>query len=470
MRSVPNAEPRSAPRSIPSSVADLRGAVLGAVIAPDHPDYESARMVLNGAIDRRPALIVRPADAADVSLSVSFAGAHGLELAIRGGGHSLAGHGTSDGGLVLDMSTMRGIHIDPQRRIAWAQAGLTAGDYTNETARHGLTTGFGDTGSVGIAGLTLGGGIGWLVRKHGLTIDDLLAVELVTAHGERLQVNSKRHPELFWALRGGGGNFGVITRLQYRLHEVDTILGGMLILPARPGMLRSFIATAHNAPDELSTIAILAPAPPLPFVPTKHHGQPALMVRLAYAGDLDAGHHAIAPLRSLATPLADAVTPMPYQQMYAAEGPSPRRVRMATRSMFLDDFDEHAESTLFGRVQVRPSPMSAVQIRVLGGAMARVPDAATAFAHRQQRLMVTFAARYQDPGQADSHESWVADSLAAMRPAAHGVHVSFLGDEGTDRIHEAYPEDTHKRLAAIKRRYDPTNLFRVNQNIAPDGR
>ena len=462
-------EQRSARHSIPGSIPAMRAALRGQVIAPEDPEYESARFVVNAAVDRRPALIVRPADSADVALVVSLACEHGLELAIRGGGHSQAGHGTSDGGLVLDMSTMRGLHIDPQRRIAWAQAGLTAGQYTVETARHGLTTGFGDTGSVGIAGLTLGGGIGWLVRKHGLTIDDLLAAELVTADGDRLHVDSERHPDLFWALRGGGGNFGVITRLQYRLHEIDTILGGVLILPASPGMLRSFIAATGDAPDELSTIAMLAPVPPLPFVPARHHGEPGLMVRLAYAGDLEEGQEALAPLRALATPLADAITPIPYQQMYAAEEPGPGRVRMATRSMFLDELDEHAETAMFDRMQARPSPMSAVQIRVLGGAMARVPADATAFAHRDRRLMVTFGAGYQDPGQAASHETWVAASLAAMRPAAHGVHVSFLDAEGTARVHEAYPEETYKRLVAIKRRYDPTNLFRVNQNIAPDG-
>jgi FAD/FMN-containing dehydrogenase len=470
MHSTPNAQPRPTPRSTPNSIPALRAALHGRVIAPDDPDYESARLVVNPAVDRRPALIVRPADSADVSLAVSLARANGLELAIRGGGHSLAGHGTSDGGLVLDMSNMRGLHIDPQRRIAWAQAGLTAGQYTAETARHGLATGFGDTGSVGIAGLTLGGGIGWLVRKHGLTIDDLLAVELVIADGERLHVDSKRHPDLFWALRGGGGNFGVITRMQYRLHKIDTILGGLLILPASSGILRSFITAAHNAPDGLSTIVTLAPAPPLPLLPPKHHGQPALIVRLAYAGNLNAGQHALAPLRALATPLTDTITPMPYHHMYAGEGPGPGRVRIASRSMFLDDLDEHAESMIFDRVQVRPSPMSAVQIRVLGGAIARVPADATAFAHRQRRLMLTFASAYHDPAQAPSHEVWVADSLAAMCPAAHGVPVSFLGDEGAARVHEAYPGLTYKRLAAIKRRYDPTNLFRVNHNIAPAGR
>ncbi len=370
---------------------------------------------------------------------------------------------------MLDMSNMRALHVDPQRRIARAQAGLTAEQYTSETARHGLTTGFGDTGSVGIAGLTLGGGIGWLVRKHGLAIDDLLAVELVTADGERLQVDSERHPDLFWALRGGGGNFGVVTRLRYQLHAIDTILGGVLVLPASPGILGSFIAAAEDAPDELSTIAILARLPPLPFVSAEHHGQLALMVRLAYTGDLEHGQQALAPLRALATPLADAITPMPYRQLYAAEEPRPERVRMAIRSMFLDELDERAAATIFERMQAQPSPMAAAQIRVLGGAMARVPPDATSFAHRERRMMVTFSAGYQDLGQADSHEAWVADMLTAMRPAAHDVHVSFLGEEGPARIHEAYPDETYGRLVAIKRRYDPTNLFRVNQNIVPDG-
>ena len=452
------------------SIPELRAALLGEVIAPDDLEYESARLVVNAAVDRRPALIVRPADSADVALAVSLARANGLELAVRGGGHSFAGHGTTDGGLVLDMSDMRALHVDPQRRIAWAQGGLTAEQYTAETARHGLTTGFGDTGSVGIAGLTLGGGIGWLVRKHGLTIDDLLAVELVTADGKRLQVDFERHPDLFWALRGGGGNFGVVTRLKYRLHEIDTILGGLLVLPASPGILGSFIAAAADAPDELSTIAILARLPPLPLVSAEHHGQLALIVRLVYADDLEHGQQALAPLRALATPLADAITPMPYRQMYSAEGPGPERVRMATRSMFLDELDERAAATIFERMQTQPSSITAVQIRVLGGAMARVPADASAFAHRDRSMMVTFFAGYQDLDQAASHEAWVADSLAAMRPGAHGVPVSFLDDEGTARVHEAYPADTYERLATIKRRYDPTNLFRANQNIAPNGR
>jgi FAD/FMN-containing dehydrogenase len=470
MRSTHYADERSAPRSTPGSIPQLRAALRGEVLAPDDPEYESARLVVNAAFDRRPAMIVRPADSGDVALAVSLARAEGLQLAVRGGGHSFAGHGTIEGGLVLDMSRMRALHVDPQRRIAWAQAGLTAGQYTSEAASHGLTTGFGDTGSVGITGLTLGGGIGWLVRKHGLTIDDLLAVELVTADGVRRHVDSERHPDLFWALRGGGGNFGVVTRLEYQLHEIDTILGGLLVLPASPEILRLFTAAADNAPDELSTIAILARLPALPFVSPEHHGLLALMVRVAYAGDLQCGQQALAPLRALATPLADAVTPIPYRLMYAAEGPDPARVRMATRSMFLDELDARAAATIFERMQAQPSPTTAVQIRVLGGAMARVRADASAFAHRDRSMMVTFVANHQDADQAASHEAWVADSLTALSPAARGVHVSFLGDEGDARVHEAYPADTYKRLATIKRRYDPTNLFRVNQNIAPDGR
>jgi FAD/FMN-containing dehydrogenase len=470
MRSTRYAEERSAPRSTLGSILELRAALRGEVIAPDDPEYESARLVVNAAVDRRPALIVRAANSADVALAVSLARAEGLELAVRGGGHSFAGHGTTDGGLVLDMSEMRALHVDPQRRIAWAQAGLTAGEYTAEAASHGLATGFGDTGSVGITGLTLGGGIGWLVRKHGLTIDDLLAVELVTADGVRRHVDSERHPDLFWALRGGGGNFGVVTRLEYQLHEIDTILGGLLVLPASPEILRSFTAAADDAPDDLSTIAILARLPALPFVSAEHHGRLALMVRVAYAGDLQRGQQVLAPVRALSTPLADAVTPIPYRQMYAAESPDSARVRMATRSMFLDEMDARAAAAIFERMQAQPSPTTAVQIRVLGGAMARVPADVSAFAHRDRSMMVTFVANHQDADQAASHEAWVADSLAALSPAARGVHVSFLGDEGVGRVHEAYPEATYRRLAAIKRRYDPTNLFRVNQNIAPDGR
>jgi FAD/FMN-containing dehydrogenase len=291
------------------------------------------------------------------------------------------------------------------------------------------------------------------VRKHGLTVDDLLAVEVVTADGARLHVDSERHRDLFWALSGGGGNFGVVTRLHYRLHRLDGILGGLLVLPASPASLMP-LPTARRMNSRRSPSS--RGLPPLPFVSSEHHGRLALMVRLAYAGDPERGERALARSRALATPLVDTTTPMPHRQMYADEGPGAPRVRMAIRATFLDLPDERAVATIFERMQAQPSPMAAVQIRVLGGALARVPADATTFAHRGRAMMVTFAAGRQDLNEAEPHEMWVAHSLAAMRPATHGVPVSFLGEEGAARIHEACPDGTYRRLVAIKRRDDPT--------------
>ena len=274
--------------SSPLSIPKLREDLTGRVIAPDDPEYDEARTVFVGGIDRRPAVIVRVANAADVSRVVSLARETGLELAVRSGGHSMP-ICVSDGGIVLDLSDMKAMDIDVEGRTAWAETGLTAGEYTTAAAAHGLATGFGDTGSVGIGGITLGGGVGFLVRKYGLTIDDLLAAEIVTADGELLQVDAETHPDLFWAIRGGGGNFGVATRFQFRLHEVGTIVGGMLILPATPEVIASFIAEAEAAPEELSTIANVMPAPPMPFVPEEQHGKLVIMALMAYAGDAEDG-------------------------------------------------------------------------------------------------------------------------------------------------------------------------------------
>lgn len=454
-------------RSPAVSTADVRAAITGRVIAPDDVDYDDSRHVFNAAIDRHPALIVRPSDATDVSFLVQFARERGLELAVRSGGHNMAGFATSDAGIVIDLSDMRGLDIDPDRRTAWAQPGLTAGEYTSAAARHGLATGFGDTGTVGVAGITLGGGIGWLVRKHGLTIDDLLAVEIVTADGALLRADAETHPDLFWAVRGGGGNFGVVTRLQYRLHPVDTVLGGMLILPATPEILRAVVTVADDAPDELTTIAHLSVLPPLPFVPPEHHGQLALIVSVVYAGDIDAGQRAVAPLRALAPPLVDAIKPMPYPQMYDEEGGPPDRPKVVVRSTFLDDVDDRTAKTIVEQVRTAPPPMAMAQVRVLGGAMARVPAEATAFPHRDRRMVVTMGALQMGPGDLALQEAWIDGFLSALRPSASGAFVNFMGVEGDARVREAYPGGTYERLATVKRRYDPTNLFRLNQNIAP---
>jgi FAD/FMN-containing dehydrogenase len=298
------------------SIPQLRAVLNGRVIAPEDPGYDAARTVFYGGIDRRPTLIARAKDAADVSRVVTLARESNLELAIRSGGHSTAGHSTTDGGIVLDLRDMKGLEIDVEGRTAWAETGLTTGEYTTAVGAHGLATGSGDTGSVGIGGITLGGGIGYLVHKHGLTIDDLLAAEVVTADGELLRVDAESHPDLFWAIRGGGGNFGVATRFQFRLHEVDQIVGGMLVLPATPEVIASFVAEAEAAPEELSTIANVMVAPPMPFVPAEMHGELIIMATLVYAGGVEAGERALAPFRALATPIADMLKPMRYPEIY----------------------------------------------------------------------------------------------------------------------------------------------------------
>jgi FAD/FMN-containing dehydrogenase len=444
----------------------LAAAVDGRIITPGDAAYDRARSVFYGGIDRRPAVIVRPTDASDVSQVVLLARETGLELAVRSGGHSLARHSTTDGGIVLDLADMHALEIDPDQRTAWAQTGLTAGAYTTAAGAYGLATGFGDTGSVGIGGITLGGGIGYLVRKHGLTIDDLLAAELVTADGQLLHVDADHHPDLFWAIRGGGGNFGVATRFQFRLHPVDTIVGGLLLLPATPEAIGGFIALADAAPEELSTIANVMPAPPLPFVPAEHHGRLVIMATLAYAGDVEAGQRVLAPFRALATPIADLVRPMPYPEIYPPEeeGFHPTAV---LRTMFVDAVGRDATEAIVEHLEASTAPMRVAQLRVLGGAMARVPAGATAFAHRASRLMVNVAAVYQRPEDAGEHRAWVDRFAAALRDGDARAYVNFLADEGEARVREAYPGPTRERLAAIKARYDPTNLFRLNQNIPP---
>ena len=456
----------TSPETNPISIPQLRAVLKGRVISPDNAGYDEARAVFYGGIDCRPALIVRVADATDVSRVVALARESGLELAVRSGGHSVAGHSVSEGGIVLDLSEMKGLEIDVERRTTWAETGLTAGEYTAATGAHGLATGFGDTGSVGIGGITLGGGVGYLVRKHGLTIDDLLAAEVVSADGELLRVDAERHPDLFWAIRGGGGNFGVATRFQFRLHEVDTIVGGMLVLPATPDVVHSFVAEADAAPEELSTIANVMTAPPMPFLPAEVHGQLVVMAMLVYAGEVDEGERAIAPFRALATPIADMVKPMRYPEIYPPEEGDYHPVASG-RTMFLDAIDGPVAQTFVDHLQASSAQMAVAQIRVLGGAMARVPAEATAFAHRSSRIMVNVAALYERPDEAAVHEDWVTDFAAALRQGDGGAYVSFLGDEGEGRVREAYPGSTWERLAAIKGRYDPTNLFRLNQNIPP---
>ena len=438
----------------------------GQAITPEDPEYDQARRVFSGAVDRRPAMIVRAADAADVAHVIALAREAGMELAVRGGGHSPAGHGVSEGGIVLDLSAMRALEIDAERRTAWAETGLTAADYTAAAGAHGLATGFGDAGTVGIGGITLAGGVGFLTRKHGLTIDHLLAADVVTADGELLRVDAENHPDLFWALRGGGGNFGVATRLQFRLHEVDTVVGGMLFLPATPEVIAAFIAEAEAAPEQLSTIANVMPAPPLPFLAPEHHGRLVVMATLVYAGDVEAGQRAVAPFRALATPIADMLRPMRYPEMYPPENEDYRPVAVG-RSAFAESVERRAAETIVERIEASTAPSAVAQLRVLGGAMARVPADATAFAHRDRAILATVVSMYEHPEDRPEHAAWAADLASELSRGAPGAYAGFLGDEGEERVREAYPGSTWERLAAIKASYDPDNVFRLNQNIPP---
>jgi FAD/FMN-containing dehydrogenase len=453
----------TSPGTDPAS--ELRALFDGRVIAPEDDAYDVARAVFYGSRNRRPAAIVRAKDAADVSRVVTLVREKGLELAVRSGGHSLAGHSVSEGGIVLDLSQMKGLEIDVEARTAWAETGLTAGEYTAAVGAHGLATGFGDTGSVGIGGITLGGGAGFLVRKHGLTIDSLLAAEIITADGELLRVDAETHPDLFWAIRGGGGNFGVATRFKFRLHEVDEIVGGMLILPATPDTITSFVAEAEGAPNELSTIANVMVAPPMPFFPSAAHGKLVIMALIAYAGEAEAGERAVAPFRSLAEPIADMVKPMRYPEMYGPDEPGPDEE--VARSMFIDAVDVDVAGAIVEHLRASTAMMAVAQLRVLGGAMARVPDEATAFAHRKRRIMVALGAVFENREEETAHGEWVEDFAAALHQGESGVYVGFLGDEGEERVRAAYQGTTWEWLTAVKARYDPENLFSLNQNIPP---
>ena len=444
----------------------LRAVVVGRLITPSNDEYDAARQVAAGGVDRRPAVIVRPVDAADVARVVEIARDSGLPLAVRSGGHSGAGHGVVDDGIVLDLRDMKALEIDPEARTAWAETGLTAGEYTIAAAEHGLATGFGDTGSVGIGGITLGGGIGYLVRKHGLTIDSLLAAEVVTADGRILVADEQTNPDLFWAVRGGAGNVGVATRFKFRLHPLPEFTGGMLILPATPDVIAGFIAAAEAAPEELSTIANIMPCPPMPFVPEERHGDLVILGMLAFAGPPEAGAGAVAPFRALATPIADMVRPSGYPEMYPPSDPDYHPTAVA-RTMFLDTVDRDVAQTIVDTLTSSTASMKVVQLRVLGGAMARVPADATAFAHRTSRIMAAVAAFYDGPDDRLVREAWVEAFAAALRQADHGAYVNFLNDEGEERVRAAYPGATWDRLAGIKARYDPTNLFRSNQNVPP---
>ena len=447
------------------SASSIRDSINGRVIEPGDSGYDEARTIFLGGFDRKPAVIVRASDTADVARVIELARESELPFSVRSGGHSGAAHCTNNGGIVLDLHDMKAIEIDPQARTAWAQTGLTAGEYSAAVGKHGLATGFGDTGSVGIGGITLGGGIGYLTRKHGMTIDSVIGAEIVTAGGKVLQIDPTSHPDLFWAIRGGGGNFGVVTRFQYRLHPVDQVVGGMLMLPASVDVIEKTMAAAADAPEELSAIINVMAAPPMPFIPAAAHGQLVVMILMCYAGDVDAGTRAVAPFRSVATPILDMVRPIKYPELFPPDDHSYHPLAVA-RTMFIDRFDRSVAAKILDYLQRSDASMRVAQLRVLGGAMARVPADATAFAHRDARILVNVAAFYTGAEDKPIREAWVKEFSSALHQGNDGVYVSFLGDEGRARVRAAYPGATWTRLAAVKQQYDPSNLFRLNHNVA----
>ena len=449
-----------------ATIDRLDAEVGGHVIRPEDAEYDRARVVFSGAIDHRPAAIVRPTDAQEVAKVVDLARESGLSLGVRSGGHSAAGHSVPEGGISLQLGEMRAIEIDSEALTAWAQTGLTAREYTEAVAEHGLATGFGDAGSVGIGGITLGGGVGYISRAYGLTIDDVLAAEIVTADGEIRQIDADNEPDLFWAIRGGGGNFGVVTRIKYRLHEIESVVGGMMMLPATPEVVHGFITAAEAAPEELSTILNVMPAPPMPFVPEELHGQMVAMALVCFAGSAEDGAEAIAPLRSLAEPIADMVRPIPFPEIYPPDPPD-YRPTAAARTMYLDDFDSETAKMVIERLESSDAAMRVTQLRVLGGAIARVPEEATAYGHRQAKIMANVAAFFTSPEDRVIREAWVEELSTDLRRGNEAAYVNFLGDEGPDRVRAAYTEASWKRLGGIKAKYDPTNLFRQTQNIPP---
>jgi FAD/FMN-containing dehydrogenase len=450
-----------------ASLDQLKAGVSGNITLPTDPDFDKAREVPMGGVDKKPAAIVRVKDAGDIARALSFARENGLELAVRNGGHSGAAHSSTEGGIVIDVRGLKSIDIDVPGRTVWAEAGLTALELATETLKHDLIVGFGDAGTVGIGGITLGGGVGYLSRKHGLTIDSLLAAEIVTADGKLLTVDAQNHPDLFWAIRGGGGNFGVVTRFKYQLHPLPEFTGGMLVLPATAESVAGFIAAASNAPEELSTIANVMPAPPMPFLPPDAVGKPVILAFLAYAGDAKSAEAALAPFRALGAPLADMVKPGSYLSMFPPEDPEYKPIAVG-RNLFTDAIGIQEAQRILDGLDKSGAPFAAVQIRVLGGAINRVPADATAYGHRDEKIMVMVVA-FADgtPEAAKSRAAWATALAAELNPNWGAGYVNFVFDEGPERVRAAYPGKTWDRLREIKKRYDPENLFKLNQNIPP---
>lgn len=454
-----------------AAARDLAGLVRGAVLRPGDDGYDAARAVWNGRVDRRPLLVVRAAGAPDVSAAITYARRQDIELSVRSTGHNVTGWAVSDGGLTLDLSGLRGVRIDPKRRLATVEPGVLWGQFDGEAQAAGLATTGGRISTTGVAGLTLGGGYGWLMRSHGLAADNLVRLDLVTADSVARTVSATENPDLFWGVRGGGGNFGVATSLQFRLHPVGPrVTGGAAFYPA--GELRRVMRWYRDfmaqAPDELSAQCNVLRMPPAPFIDADLHGRLVVAIAVCHVGPAERAERDLAPMRALGPPLVHGIRTMRYtslQRLYDMAGRFGPCVY--GRSGHLPALSDAAIEALAEHASRIRSTESIVMISPLGGAVARVGELDTAVSHRSAAFNCAVDAVWNEPAEAQASIRWVERTWAALRPFQAGVYVNELGDEGPERVEEAYHPEAWQRLRALKRRYDPSNVFHLNQNVPP---
>jgi FAD/FMN-containing dehydrogenase len=453
-----------------ATLGEFAQGLRGELVRPTDPSYDEARSIWNAAHDKKPALVVRCHGVADVVRAVEFARSEGLSLAVRGGGHSIPGFSTVDGGLVIDLAPMNAVRVDPNRQRIVAQGGCVWADVDAEAQAFGLAVTGGLVSTTGVAGFTLGGGIGWLVRRCGLASDNLVGADIVTADGQYLHASEDENPELLWALRGGGGNFGVVTSFEFQAHEVGpTVFAGLVFYPGDDAarVLRGFGEAAAHAPDDLSLAVNLTTAPPLPFLPEEVHGKPIVAVLGMWSGQTEDGDEATRPFRTLAPVVADLFGPMPYNAMQTLLDPLfPRGMWNYFRSAFFTELGEKSIDALVSSHTQAPNGVSELHIHHLGGAMGRVPADATAFGTRDHQFILNAVARTPDGNGFDEVAQWARSASAGLGPDA-ASYVNFTGEGSEESVRASYPSSTYARLVAVKDRYDPTNLFRLNQNITP---
>jgi FAD/FMN-containing dehydrogenase len=462
---------KNAPLSA-DALAAFRGGLQGAFCLPGEAGYDEARTLWNAMIDKRPAAVVRAATASDVVLTVRLAAQHGLLLGVRGGGHNIAGLAVCDGGLLLDLSLMNTVQVDPKARTARVGPGAKLSDLDKATQAFGLATPVGINSTTGVAGLTLGGGFGWLSRKHGLTVDNLISADVVTAAGESVRAGATEHPDLFWAIRGGGGNFGVVTSFEFKLHPVGPeVTAGLIVHPiaAAKDVLREYRRLVAEAPDELCCWVVMRKAPPLPFLAPEVHGKEVLVLALCYSGDPAKAADAVAPFKAIGKPIADVVGPAPFAGWQQAFDPL---LTAGERNYWKShDFVEISDAlfdVLLNAVRTLPSPQCEIFIASLGGAINRVPADATAYPHRSVQFAMNVHTRWSAPSEDAMSIAWARGVYEAAAPfATGGVYVNFMPEDEAQRVRTGAFGPNYDRLAVIKAKYDPKNLFRLNQNVTP---